>query len=241
MFYCVFSFNQFACGACVQEDIAGEIEVLPVFFMPKDQRKPTRTEMRRLQRHLVWAQERYREMLNNQSTFRVAEQPEIYEAKQPLVFYKNAEKHNPVIADELLAWKKTDRFDCKLIFFTIVMNTEDKFPGGSGTPFNGGFNTGGGVASIGLYMLNEQPNFQSTVQHELGHSFGLNHVKAYGYDMKKNDSIMSYNPLHHTRKFKASRNPGKLIPEDLRGLCLNDKVFPNLEFCLLYTSPSPRD
>ena len=110
------------------------------------------------------------------------------------------------------------------------MNTEDKFPGSSGSPLNGGFNTGGGLAVLGLKALNSQPNLQSTIQHELGHTFGLNHIKVYGYDMKRNASIMSYNPQHHTDNYRPSRNPGTLIPEDRRGLAMNDLVFPNLEF-----------
>lgn len=41
---------------------------------------------------------------------------------------------------------------------------------------------------------------------------------------------MSYNPLHHTNWFKPSDTPGIMIPEDIRGLALNDLAFPNLEF-----------
>jgi hypothetical protein len=48
--------------------------------------------------------------------------------------------------------------------------------------------------------------------------------------MKSNDSIMSYNPRHHTNRFTPSRTPGKLIPEDLRGLALNTRAFPKLWF-----------
>jgi len=74
------------------------------------------------------------------------------------------------------------------------------------------------------------PNVQSTLQHELGHAFGLPHVDAYGYDMGTNDSIMSYNPAHHSRFFNPSPNPGCLIPEDMRGLDFNKWAFPNYRF-----------
>jgi len=68
------------------------------------------------------------------------------------------------------------------------------------------------------------------LRHELGHSFGLPHVDVYGYDMKSNDSTMPYNPKHHTNGFEPSGTPGKLIPEDLRGLALDQRAFPTLRF-----------
>jgi hypothetical protein len=64
----------------------------------------------------------------------------------------------------------------------------------------------------------------------LGHSFGLPHVDVYGYDLQTNMSIMSYNRKHHTDRFSPSLTPGILIPEDLRGLALNKRVFPHLYF-----------
>lgn len=48
--------------------------------------------------------------------------------------------------------------------------------------------------------------------------------------MKMNDSMMSYNPKHHTKGFEASLTPGKFIPEDLRALALNSRAFPKLKF-----------
>ena len=48
--------------------------------------------------------------------------------------------------------------------------------------------------------------------------------------MKTNPSIMSYNPAHHTNGFDPSPTPGTLIPEDLRGLAKNQRVFPGLRF-----------
>jgi hypothetical protein len=111
-----------------------------------------------------------------------------------------------------------------------MMNPKDDFPSGGGRPLNGGYNTGGGIILLSSFALDKIPNFQSTLQHELGHSFGLPHVDVYGYSMKTNDSIMSYNRGHHTSGFTSSTTPGKMIPEDLRGLALNRRAFPNLRF-----------
>jgi hypothetical protein len=112
----------------------------------------------------------------------------------------------------------------------VVINPKDDFPVGGGRPLNGGIDTGGGVVQLSTFAMDKKPNFQSTLQHELGHAFGLPHVDVYGYDMKSNESIMSYNRKHHTREFTPSDTPGVLIPEDLRALALNRRVFPRLRF-----------
>ena len=68
------------------------------------------------------------------------------------------------------------------------------------------------------------------LQHELGHSFGLLHPEAYGYDMETSPSIMSYNKAHHTHDFQPSPTPGIFIPEDLRALAMNKKEFPHFSY-----------
>jgi len=83
---------------------------------------------------------------------------------------------------------------------------------------------------VSSYALEKIPNFQSTLQHELGHTFGLPHVDVYGYNMNDNPSIMSYNLKHHTHGFNPIPNPGFLIPEDIRALAKNKRVFPQLVF-----------
>jgi len=106
----------------------------------------------------------------------------------------------------------------------------DSFPVGGGRPCNGGINTGCGVIVISSFALDRIPNFQSTLQHELGHGFGLPHVDVYRYDMKKNPSIMAYNTSHKTKGLQPSKTPGILIPEDIRALALNKRAFPKLKF-----------
>jgi hypothetical protein len=48
--------------------------------------------------------------------------------------------------------------------------------------------------------------------------------------MSSNESIMSYNPSHHTNFFRPSPTPGILIPEDLRDLALHRLAFPEMYF-----------
>jgi hypothetical protein len=209
-----------------------EVKVLPVFFVAKDESPPTKRQEASLQKHVTWAQTRYKQMLKGRGTFALAAgEPQVYHAEHDAVYYRaQSEGAAPQIVDELLRRYKYNRYNCPLIFVAIVMNPRDAYPGGGARPFNGGINSGGGIVEMSSYGLDRAPNFQSTLQHELGHAFGLPHVDAYGYDMEKNPSLMSYNPKHHTDGFKPSKTPGILIAEDIRALALNRRVFPRLRF-----------
>jgi hypothetical protein len=218
--------------AKTKEDSAHEVTVLPIFFVPQDEVPPTPEQATSLMRHLEWAQTRYRELLRGEDTFALSQKmPLTYKAEQPLKFYRGLpEAAAPQIVNEMLAHLKSDRTTCNHILLVVMMNPHQDFPPGGGRSINGGFNTGGGIVVLSSYALEKFPNFQSTVQHEIGHSFGLPHVNAYGYSMKTNDSIMGYNPAHHTKGFTPSATPGILIPEDLRGLGMNKRVFPHFKF-----------
>lgn len=207
------------------------VSVLPVFFIPKNEKQPGEIENNSLVKHLKWAQSRYSELLGGH-TFSISDQPVlVYQAEYTSSVYQGLKGMiSNQIAGELLRFLKLNRFSCPFVLFTVFRSDRLDFPQGQGRPFNGGFNTGGGISIVSSYALNQIPNFQSTVQHELGHAFGLPHVDAYGYDMKTCDSIMSYNLAHHTREFSPSSHPGIFIAEDLRGLALNQRVFPGFRF-----------
>jgi hypothetical protein len=130
----------------------------------------------------------------------------------------------------LLGELKVNRFTCPYVFLAVLMNAKKNWPAGGGRPLNGGFNTGGGIVVVSSHGLDASPNFQSTLQHEIGHGFGLPHVSAYGHDMGDSPSLMSYNPKHHTRGFAPAAEPGRLMPEERRGLALNRRAFPGLTF-----------
>jgi hypothetical protein len=207
------------------------ISVLPVFFVPTGQPSPSPDQSKRIMRHLKWSQTRYRELLGQKTTFAIAEQkPRVYRSQRPLEFYRPQEKSAPQVVSELLADLNDNRFNCPFILLVVMMNPKDDFPTPGGRPLNGGYNTGGGIIVASSFTLDHSPYFQSTLQHELGHAFGLQHVDVYGYDMKTNASMMSYDPRHHTKGFTESRRPGKFIPEDRRGLALNTRAFPTFHF-----------
>lgn len=207
------------------------VKVLAVSFVPQGENEPTAEEQKLFLKHLQLAQARYREMLEG-DTFELAEQKvQVVAGQKPLDFYrKPPERGAPDIVSELLTHLKLTRFNCPYVFCILLMNSKDSFPEGGGRSINGGINTGGGMMYIASWELTHNTHFQTTLQHELGHAFGLPHVDVYGYDMKANASIMSYNPAHHCRGFEPSTTPGTLIPEDRRGLALNDRVFAKTTF-----------
>jgi len=208
-----------------------EVSVLPVFFVPAGEPRPSPEQVERLRRHLEWTRDRYRELLGG-VTFAIADRgPLMHRSGRPLAFFRQApEAGIPAAVGELLTELGESRYHCPHVLLVVVMNPADEFPPGGGRPLNGGFDAGGGVAAVSSFALDRVGHFQSTLQHELGHAFGLPHVDAYGYDMRFGDSIMSYDPGHHTDGFSPSPTPGRLIPEDLRGLSFNRRAFPGLRF-----------
>ena len=209
-----------------------QVEVLPVFVVPRGEAPPTLEQTRRLVEHLKLCQRRYEAMLGRRDTFRLAEGPmRVHRSGSTLAELRRLpEDAAPELVGALLTEFKLNRFNCPYVFLAVVMNPGSDWPAGGGRPLNGGFNTGGGIVVLSSHGLDRSPNFQSTLQHELGHGFGLPHVEVYGYDMKTNPSVMSYNPAHHTQEFRPSRTPGRLIAEDIRGLALNRRAFPKLTF-----------
>lgn len=218
-------------GAGAEYSLPERVRVLPVAFVPTDEKPPTDDETKLFSRHVQWAQQRFREMLGG-DTFELAEaRVQVVKGQKPLDFYRQSpERGAPDIVSELLTQLRVSRFSCPYVFCILLMNSNDNFPEGGGRSINGGVNNGGGMMYIASWELTRNSHFQTTLQHELGHAFGLPHVDVYGYDMASNASIMSYNPTHHCREFEPSRTPGTLIPEDWRSLALNDRVFAKTTF-----------
>ena len=213
--------------------LPARIRVLPVAFVPVGEKGPSETEKTLFLRHIEVARNRYRELLAG-DTFELSQPTVLVIAgERPLDFYRTPpERGAPDIVVELLNHLNLTRFNCPHAFCILLMNSKDRFPEGGGRTLNGGINTGGGMMYISSWELTRNVHFQTTLQHELGHAFGLAHVDVYGYDMTSNASIMSYNPAHHCRGFEPSSQPGILIPEDRRVLSMNDRAFPRTMFDL---------
>jgi hypothetical protein len=127
---------------------------------------------------------------------------------------------------ELFARGGVDRTTCASLYVVFFCGT-GSWPQPGGRPINGGINAGGGVVVLAERQL-FVPNFQATLQHELGHAIGLVHVDAYGHDGNTSPSLMSYNPAHSTNLFEPSATPGALIAEDRRALNHATRVFPRI-------------
>ena len=217
--------------------IPDSVKVMPVLFVPRDEKVPSPEDQELFLKHLAWTRERFRELLDG-DTFELAK-PEVVRGDRPLDFYrKQPENGAPDVVAELLAHFKLTRFNNPYVFCIALANSHDGFPAGGGRPINGGFNTGGGMMFIASSQLRLNQHYQATLQHELGHAFGLLHPDAYGYDIKTNPSIMSYSEANFTDGFRPSPRPAILIPEDRRGLALNDRVFSRTTFDPMRDIPS---
>ncbi|HMQ14895.1 MAG TPA: hypothetical protein PKC49_02875 [Phycisphaerae bacterium] len=208
--------------------LAQRVFVRPVFLVASDAQPPSEETVNALLRHLEWAQRRYRELLFDRDTFELSPGgPLVLHGQRTAVEYANAADGGAEAAAlELFAHDGVDRFSCPYIYVVLFVGTGGH-PKGGGRPLNGGVNTGGGIVILAADNLVLDAGFQSTLQHEIGHGLGLVHADENGLDMRTSDSLMSYNPAHHTNGFEPSPTPGMLAPEDLRLLALNRRALPD--------------
>ena len=155
-------------SADIDPALPKEVDVLPVFFVAKGERLPSKEQASLLMKHLKMSQDRYRELLGD--TFRIARQtPDVYRGKRRFIFYKEHDGGAPHFVGELLEHYGFNRFNCPHVFLILVMNPRDDFPPGGGRPCNGGYNTGCGLLQMSSHALDKIPNFQSTLEHEPAH------------------------------------------------------------------------
>lgn len=224
------------------------VKVLPVFLVPLGQTAPSLAQREKLTNHLLWSQDFFRTQLGQGITFELSQnEPMVVMGSGDLAYYQSQpEGGAPRYLAELLNLQGYTRLNCPHIYVVILANPHTDFPTGGGRPINGGYNTGGGIVIMSLWALDNAPNFQSTIRHELGHAFGLPHVDVYGYNMSTNASVMSYNPLHHTNGFAEAGLVPSFIAEDRRGLGMAQKALggfyhrPRVDVPVGYTiAPNP--
>ncbi len=208
----------------------GSIKVRPVFVLPAGaDASHVEADDVVVRKHLAWAQGRYAELLRG-NTFEITHDSlRLPLSITPEQLVNSREGGAPLVVRAILAKEGLSRTNAPYVYLAMYEGT-GMVPAGGGRPINGGHNLGGGIIIISAESIQKSPNFQSTLQHELGHGFGLLHVDAYGYDMIHSDSMMSYNPKHHTSGFEPSPTPARFIPEDIRGLAENHRAFPKLKF-----------
>lgn len=209
-----------------------KVTVLPVFFVPSDATEPTENEKQMINRHLILAQEWYKKNLKDRDTFVIEKEALIYKSPHDLKYLADSTDLGAAkIVTELMERLKVNRYSLPYVLMIIVMNPNADFPAGGGRPINGYVNAGGGIVLASSYWFNDPNNhFQSTLEHELGHAFGLMHIDVYGYDQTTSKSIMSYNENCQWRGFDAPFDQCTLLPEDLQALARNKLVFPKFYF-----------
>ena len=123
----------------------GQIEVMPVFFVPSGESAPSADQKARLLKHLEWARQRYQEMLGGRDTFRLASSSSlVFRAGRPVTAYKDPETGPSELMFDLLDHFGANRFTLPYILVIVLMNSVDDEPAGGGRPSNGGLNIGGG-------------------------------------------------------------------------------------------------
>ncbi len=221
-------------GALEEDDFPTRIKVLPLFFVPRDQRPPTSTQRSKLQKHLNIARRQYSKMLSGRDTFEIAGNPRTVQYNSTLATLKKEVERDQLSAcllSKLFPKFKVNRFNCPYIFVVVIMNPKEAWPTASGRVINPGLNSGGGIATFSSIKLDAKNSlFQGSLLHELGHALGLLHVDAYGYDQRSSKSIMSYNKSNWWTNFTPPKEPGILTLEEIRHLAMNKRVFPNLYF-----------
>ena len=222
----------FVFGRALPEgEVPCHVDVLPVFFVPKGTVGPTKQQRLKLTRHLKLAQKCYKQMLKDRDTFTIVKgPPPIVNGKFTLDHYKADDKCIQNVIVEIFGEFGLNRFNCPYILLVVIMSPREEFHGPRGRPFNGGLNGGGGLAIFTSRRLDHWRNIQGTIQHELGHGFGLPHVGSFGRDMQTSLSIMSRNKATMWSGFRPPKTRGILITEEIRLLSMNKKVFPNLYF-----------
>ena len=184
------------------------LEVLPVIFVPSDNKDIQEIDypdyMLQIYRQLVLAQRHWLNVLQT-DTFAISPFGEVYHAKQPHAYY---DPSGPEAANstslarqliELFQLKKDNRINSTFVYLIVYARPKSSANigpiMGGGRTFNGKPNTGGGAIQMEFTapLLDATGRFQSTLVHELGHTFGLTHPDCHGYSLTENPSMMSYN------------------------------------------------
>lgn len=218
------------------------IEVLPVLFIPSDATWVTQRDID-LYSYLIFAhlelvQQHYKAALKT-DTFKISSEPMfVYRAEHNDAYYRGG----PNTA-EILRARHQDRYSTNNIFLIVYVRATPRTAGmpifAGGRTFNGAPNAGGGSLELELtaVLYDDALGFQAALIHELGHTFGMVHPDAYGYDMHTNGSNMSYNEKSGGRGLNPAMF-GQFNPEEFFTMGQNKRVFPDFSYVPAVHNPS---
>jgi hypothetical protein len=196
LLFCLGLGSQVACGAGAGEPAAPEpiaatevalgaappLSILPVFLVPKGQTNPSTATRKRLMDHVNRAQDQYRVLLKGRIPFSVAVTTPVIvtDTSRTAAQYLAALDIDPatgnavnpgMFLERLFTKYAVDRLSNPYVYVIVPIGVDAST---WGQPINGGINSGGGIVVLRPTDLNSV-NVQSTLQHELGHAFGLLH------------------------------------------------------------------
>lgn len=245
-------------GSTAHAQAGGRIVVYPLLFFPRDAALAPEAEvaaLEKLRASVAYSRSHFRHLLKT-DTFAVEEnRPGVFRSAHPIAYFTPAKGAKPDSAHrmmrELLARHGETRESSRRIYLIVLVRPRGRNcswtkPGpiclGGGRSLGTLPEPGGGIVLMEYSSLTaDRPyRFLSTLVHELGHAFGLTHVDCMGYDMQRNDSIMSYKIEHWKAKLGSVRFYGGLNPEEYALLSLHRRAFPGFRYDPALHNPSGR-
>jgi hypothetical protein len=235
------------CSSAFAVERQRRLEVLPIIFVPSDNKdipeKDFPDYMLQIYRQLVLAQRHWLNVLQT-DTFAISPFGEVYHAKHPHTYYAEASSSFNRQLIEVFELKKDNRIDSTFSYLIVYVRPKASakigpWMGGART-FNGKPNTGGGGIQMEFTapLFDESGRFQSTLVHELGHTFGLSHPDCRGYSLTENPSMMSYNPKHWSHGLVEGPEYAGLNPEEFFVIGQNKLAFPNFRYVEAIHNPT---
>lgn len=234
------------------------IRVFPVIFFPQDAKLSKGridSAYQKMSDSLVHVQSHFRRLLIS-DTFLIEQNPDkVFRSARPHRYFLGSPNAKPdsahLMLGELLRHYGETRESTRRVYVLVYVRPGEiecswidkhRMCIGGGRTIDSFPEPGGGIVQMEFSSLmeNKPYRFLSTVTHEIGHGFGLTHVDCFNYDMRRNDSIMSYNDAHLPAELGKGKFYGNLNPEEYALLSLHRRAFPRFRYDPALHNPTGR-